>query len=429
MIDDVALPKVEIHVTDVCNNRCAFCTTGWVNAEQGPRLAHVPRERIRTQLEDAYAKGARRALFQGGEPTVRRDLGELLGDAHAIGYQATTIFTNARMAASRAGARWLADMKATWFQVSIQGGTAEAHDASVVARGAFDQTVRGTRRLLELGQRVKVNVVLTVHAAESLRELAHLLAELRPEEVGLDTVKPSGAFESATRAEYASLVPRFDALVPALRDAVRTMHDAGVLVRLTSFPACVAPDLGPWISEEAGTTQVAQTSGLVVLKRDWKWSQQVKTDACKSCAYDAFCGGLQGPYAEAYGTSELRPLATRAEPAPSAGRGHAIVRDETELTRALRRVFAHASHPAFGVRDVARAQSDVHVLRAFGPGGELCVELHPRDGAPAFAHTKRFSVRYVRDAASPDARVLRAITRAIERWEERVDQDDEPSPS
>src|SRR5690348_105146 len=129
--DDVDLPKVEIHVTQVCNNRCTFCETGWVNLEKGDSLVHVPREIIRAHLAEAFERGARRALFQGGEPTVRRDLGDLLQDARDIGYRVTTIFTNARMAASRAGARWLAGMDVTFWQVSFQGGTAEAHDASV----------------------------------------------------------------------------------------------------------------------------------------------------------------------------------------------------------------------------------------------------------------------------------------------------------
>lgn len=423
MIDDVALPKVEIHVTDVCNNRCAFCTTGWINAEEGPRLAHVPRERIRAQLEAAYAGGARRALFQGGEPTVRRDLGDLLADAQAIGYQATTIFTNARMAASRAGASWIAAMRPTWLQVSIQGGTAEAHDASVLARGAFEQTVRGTRRLLELGQRVKINVVLTTHAAESLRELAALLAELRPEEVGIDTVKPSGAF-APDRAEYATLVPRLSSVAPALREAVHTLHEAGVIVRLTSFPACVAPDLGPWISEEAGTTRVAQTSGLVVLKREWKWANQLKTEACASCAYDPICGGLQRPYAEVHGCSELHPLAVRAAPASTGGRG-ASPRPETDTTRALRRLFAIASHPSITIGEIVHVGEGAHVVRAIGPHGEQRIELRPRDEAPAFARTRRFSVRYP-SADALDERVVRAIVRAIERWEERCEREDDP---
>src|SRR2546428_7699405 len=110
---DVNLPKVEIHVTEVCNNRCSFCTTGWLNLERSDDLVHVPRATVRDQLSQAFSQGARRALFQGGEPTVRRDLGDLVADARTIGYEATTVFTNGRMAASRAGARWLAGMGVT----------------------------------------------------------------------------------------------------------------------------------------------------------------------------------------------------------------------------------------------------------------------------------------------------------------------------
>jgi cyclic pyranopterin phosphate synthase len=423
MIDDVSLPKVEIHVTEACNNRCAFCTTGWVNAERSERLEHVPRERIRMQLEEAFAKGARRALFQGGEPTLRSDLGALLKDARAIGYEATTIFTNARMASSRAGARALADMRATWFQVSIQGGTAEAHDASVCAPGAFEQTIRGTRRLLELGQRVKINTVLTVHAIASLQELAALLAELRPEEVGFDTVKPSAAF-GESRARYSELVPHLTSSIGPIRDAVQTLHRAHVVVRLTSFPACVAPDLAPFVSEETGTTQSGQTTGLVVLKRAWKWGNQVKAEGCAACAYDDVCGGLQAPYAALYGTSELRALDARVEGAPTEGRGYAVSLVETDTTRALRRLFAHASSAAFAVQEVTRAQGDMHVLRAVGPLGETVIELHPRDEESAFATTRRFSIRYVNNMNS-DARILRAVHRALARWEARIDEDEE----
>lgn len=168
---DVELPKVEIHVTEVCNNRCSFCSTAWVNDEQGTKLAHVPREVIRTQTRRSVRKrGAPRPL-PGGRAHHAARSGDLLGDAWGMGYEATTIFTNARMAASQAGARWLTGMRVTWFQVSIQGGTAAAHDASVVAPGAFDQTITGTRRLVAMGQRVKINAVLTRHLLEELAVL------------------------------------------------------------------------------------------------------------------------------------------------------------------------------------------------------------------------------------------------------------------
>lgn len=428
---DVELPKVEIHVTEVCNNRCGFCTTGWVNAEDGARLSHVPRDVIRAQLEGAYRSGARRALFQGGEPTVRRDLGDLLADAHALGYQATTIFTNARMAASRAGARWLAAMGVTWFQVSIQGGTAAAHDASVGAPGAFEQTIAGARRLLSMGQRVKVNAVLTRHLLDTLAPFAERMIALAPEEVGLDTVKPSGAFGDG-RAAYAELVPALGPYASAIRDAVLAMDAAGLVARLTSFPPCLAPGAEHLVSEEADTTLTHQTSGVSVNKLAWKRAMQRKPDTCAACAHDATCGGVYAPYADLHGLAELRPITVRKPPPPPAERGA----PDTALTRALRALFVRPRDGArrpVEVTRVRRLASGEHALDCAGPRGDVQIELRPRATAaaspPPYAATDRFVVFYRNPAAPEGARppadltAVDTVVRALRLVEPRLPDD------
>ena len=422
---DVDLPKVEIHATDVCNNRCGFCTTGWLMREQGEGLGHPPRELLRAQLEAAYANGARRVLFQGGEPTIRRDLADLLSDAHAVGYQATTIFTNARMAASRAGARWLVAMNVTWFQISIQGGTAEAHDASVGAKGAFEQTTLGARRLIEAGQRVKINAVLTRHLLETLPAFAALMIDLKPEEVGLDTVKPSSAFDRG-RQGYADLLPRMADWSVPLRDAMLTMDRAGIVARLTSFPPCLASGAEHLVSEEAGTTQTQQQQGKLVNKLLWKRAMQVKGERCGECAYDATCGGVYAPYAELHGLSELVPLRER-KPAAMA---HTRSAADSPFTRALRAMLVRAAPATIGVREVKRLPDDAHELACFSPSGESSVLVSPRNAAPAYAHTERFSVRYRSGpgGARPDERLLKAIVKRLERAEAYLRSDPRPAP-
>jgi len=427
----VELQKVEIHVTEVCNNRCGFCSTGWINAEEGPRLAHIPRGVIRDQLEGAYARGARRALFQGGEPTVRRDLGDLLSDAQALGYQATTIFTNARMAASRAGARWLSGMRVTWFQVSIQGGTAEAHDASVGAPGAFEQTIAGTRRLMAMGQRVKINAVLTRHLLDTLAPFAELMIALGPEEIGMDTVKPSGAFGDG-RAAYADLVPALGPYKEAIRDAVLAMDAAGLVVRLTSFPPCLAPGAEHLISEEASSTVTHRSSGMSVNKLMWKRSLQQKAEGCAACAYDATCGGVYTPYAELHGTGELSPLRARKTPPVPTGHGA----PDTSLTRALRAVFVRprgAGAPRLmEVVRIRRLVTGEHALDCKGPRGDVCVELRPRAEVaavpPPYLTTGRFSVFYQNaavqsGAAAVDLTVVDAVAALLRRVEARLPDD------
>lgn len=412
-IEDVThLPKVEIHVTELCNNRCTFCTTGWVNLERAD-MQHPPRELIRAQLETAYAGGARRALFQGGEPTLRRDLGDLVADAKSIGYLKTTIFTNARMGASKAGARWLVGMGVDWFQVSVQGGTAAAHDASVAAPGAFAQTVAGIRRLVELGQHVKVNAVLTSHLVESISAFAQLMVELGPNEVGLDTIKPSSAFGDS-RESYGRLLLRLSEHGPALRDAVLAMNAAGVLARLTSFPPCLVPGAEAYVAEETERVQVGTTSGTMKDKFAWKRSMQVKAPGCATCAYDSTCGGVYAPYADLYGLDELQPIATRAEAAPIAA-----PRDvDTALTLALRSLFVRERPGAArGVMGVMRS-AGVHVLSCFGPDGAILVSLGPLAEGPAYARTARFCVGYRKPASGIVDRVLLdAVVDALRRTE------------
>lgn len=410
--DDVKLPKAEIHVTEACNNRCAFCTTGWENAEQRG-LRHVPREVIREHLREAWAGGARRVLYQGGEPTLRPDLPELVADARAAGFPVVSVFTNARLAASSVGCARLVDARATWFQVSIQGGDAPSHDASVVAPGAFAQTLKGTRALLAQGQRVKINAVLTRELLGSLPAFARLIADLRPEEVAFDTVKPSAAFRPG-RADYAALAPAIGPYAPALRDAVLQMHAAGLVVRLTSMPPCLVPGAEAWVSEEAPTTLTRQISGEQFEKHDWKRSLQVKAPTCARCAYDAVCGGVYRPYAQAHGLGELRALPSRVAPL-----AQTVAAPSTGLTARLRAFFVRPAAAPIAVRTVEPLADGEHRLDCVGPRGTVFLRIRPRDGRPSYALTERFAVTWERSSAGnpPDSRVVDAVVRGLRKLE------------
>src|SRR5580700_8601691 len=104
------METVEIPVTEGCNNRCSFCVTAWFMIEKGMERNDLSRQVIRERLARAYASGARGVLFNGGEPTLRRDLGELVEDARSAGHERVSLFTHARAAATEEGARWIASM-------------------------------------------------------------------------------------------------------------------------------------------------------------------------------------------------------------------------------------------------------------------------------------------------------------------------------
>jgi hypothetical protein len=302
-----------------------------------------------------------------------------------------------------------------WFQVSIQAGTAEAHDESVAAKGAFVQTVAGTRRLIEMGQRVKINGVLTRHLLDTLDAFADLMIDLRPEEIGMDTIKPSSAFDQG-REKYSNLMPRYTDYSEKLAKALLKMDAAGIVARLTSFPPCLVPGAEHLVAEESGTTQTQQHKGNLVHKLSWKRSMQVKPPTCAECAYDATCGGVYVPYAELHGLTELKPLREKKavqRPVRSAAR------EEVPLTRALRALFVRGSQPSVGVREVKRLSDDSHELAGFTPKGDIQVIVSTDLAVPAYAKTDHFAVSYRKqpDGSEPDPRFLDAVVRALRKAE------------
>jgi MoaA/NifB/PqqE/SkfB family radical SAM enzyme len=429
-MSDASLPTLEIPLTEACNNRCGFCTTAWFMIEKRFEPSDLSRDAIRERLARGYASGARRVVFHGGEPTRRRDLGEVVDDARGAGFEQVVVFTHARAAATEEGARWLGAMAISSFFVSIQGGTAEAHDEAVGVPGAFAETVAGARRLIGLGRRVKVNGVLTRPLLDTLDAYAKLMIDLGPEEVGLDTLKPTGAFEDG-RASYARLCPKLSPHAAALREALAAMERAGITARLTTFPPCLVPGAEHLVANEPPTVTSIKPIGKAMHKLVWVRDMQVKAEACARCAYDGDCGGVYGAYAEAHGLDEIVPLERRRKPdaAPEPA-------PDVPLTRALRALFVRAPAagstpaPRFGVREIRRRDDGTHELSCFGPGGEISVLLGRRGASPAYATTARFGVRYAGGGGARDLRIVDAVVGSLRRAEGRLPPDDaSPEPA
>lgn len=413
----VDIPKVEIELTHLCNNRCGFCSSGWYNAEK-QTLPFMSRERISLQLKAALDGGLRRALFQGGEPTLFKELGEVVHEAWDLGFDAVNVFTNARIAASDKGLAWLLDMNVTWWQISVQGGTEEMHDESVRRRNAFKQTVAGTRRLIEAGERVKINGVLTIHLLESIEAFAELMISLRPEEVGMDTVKPLAAFAEG-RLQYGDEVPSYKPYAAALRRALVRMNDAGVSARVTSFAPCLAPGVEPFVSEEPTHTvnYFSDPQKPSRNKMEKKQSMKVKVSACRDCAYDAVCDGIYRFYVDAHGESEFRPLPERI---PSYWQSRKVA-DETELTRALAHILLESGQvPALDA--IVPSGDDRHRLEFSAPD-EFRASIEPGADESARFGTARFAIRFNgtdADLTDERAQLLEQVTQLIAEHESHL---------
>lgn len=67
-----------LEATDACPNLCAFCDIG----KNKPSKDHLSPAEIEAMLRDPLFDGLRVAIVSGGEPTVRKDLPEILAAVH-----------------------------------------------------------------------------------------------------------------------------------------------------------------------------------------------------------------------------------------------------------------------------------------------------------------------------------------------------------
>lgn len=300
--------KADIKLGYTCNNHCIHC----VIADQRDRAQRIRGSvdrsgaEFRRELADAHRRGMSDIVFTGGEPTIRRDLPQLMEQARALGFR-LHVQSNARMLAYRPFAERLAAFDATWV-VALHGPDAAVHDRVTEVAGSFEQTVAGIRNLTALGQRVVGKTVLSKVNYAHLPEIVGRLAELG---VGLANVAFPHALGSA-RSRFDEVVPRYRDVMPYVVRAIE-LHRERLQLWFEAFPLCLMRGHEEFVAEYAcaALKRPAIHKQLDMETRDWREARQeqkTKLPGCAACRHDAVCEGPWREYPERFGGDEFEPV-------------------------------------------------------------------------------------------------------------------------
>jgi MoaA/NifB/PqqE/SkfB family radical SAM enzyme len=155
--------KVHWECWFACNLPCSFCYR-----TEGDPLGTGDAERLLAAVATA---GARTVVLAGGDPSLRRDIGQLLTTARALGLT-VEVHTNAHHAP--AGFRQ-ALAGADWVGLSLDGPTAEVHDQFRNTRGNFARVLELLGFLERAGVPVIVRTVVARPNFQQVAEIGELL--------------------------------------------------------------------------------------------------------------------------------------------------------------------------------------------------------------------------------------------------------------
>lgn len=151
-------PYLRLSVIEACNFRCSYCLPEGFRAVPG-RPAALETDEISRLLRAFAAVGMRKLRITGGEPSLRKDLTDIVAVAARIpGIEKIGLTTNGCLLDRRIDA-WR-DAGLTHLNVSVDALDRETF-ATITGHDRLDETLAGIERALALGfASIKLNAVL-----------------------------------------------------------------------------------------------------------------------------------------------------------------------------------------------------------------------------------------------------------------------------
>jgi cytosylglucuronate decarboxylase len=170
-----------VRLLEACNAGCFMC--GFAHSTDDFRFGLAEFEGLLTRAARADVKYVR---FTGGEPLMHREILPMIRHGADSGMLMSTI-TNGHLLARMATD--LASNGLSHVVVSLDGETAEAHNARRDLRGCFEHAIDGIRRIVELGVTARVNTVVGPHNYREMPQLQRLLDGLGVSQWELSALK------------------------------------------------------------------------------------------------------------------------------------------------------------------------------------------------------------------------------------------------
>jgi pyrroloquinoline quinone biosynthesis protein E len=210
-----------------CPLRCTYCSNPVNPRDYRPELSTADWLRV---LAEARDLGVLQTHFSGGEPLLRKDLAELVSEAHRLGMYTNLITSGIPLDAVRLAA--LVDAGLDHLQLSIQDAEPAAADA--VAGISAHERKRAVAALVRAsGLAFTVNVVLHRANVDRLLPIAELAVGLGAERLELAHTQ----FYGWGLRNRAALIPTASQVAEAGRQAAEVRARYGAAVEIVYVAA------------------------------------------------------------------------------------------------------------------------------------------------------------------------------------------------
>lgn len=284
---------LSIELGIVCNNNCRFCYQHNLRKVKAyPKK--LPLTEVKRKLEWGIENGYTHVGFEGGEPTVRTDIVDIISLAKSLGYKRIGMTTNGRRLADPAFARAMVDAGMNGVGFSIHGPDAATHQAHTMRRQSFGQAMAGIGNILALSrhQRIDLNI-FTVVTRRNAAKLTDIALMFRKMGIHLFILQPL-TFSKGNFTDMQDLVLPMDELVAAIRKVIYGGMKNDYHVKLFNLPVCLFSDILPGLEMNPLPPSIFREdeTGSAGEMLSGQEDGYVRMPSCKACGIRSICPGI-----------------------------------------------------------------------------------------------------------------------------------------
>ena len=168
-------PTVMWELTRACDLHCSNCTIGATEMRGANELSTY--EAYKT-IDQIAALAPREFIITGGDPLERDDVAQVVNYARRRGLDPALVVSPTSQLNGAALER-LVRNDLTRIIFSLDGATAEVHEAARGAARTFAKTLRAIRIAEVLGLKIEINTLITRQNVEDLTAIADLIRPMR----------------------------------------------------------------------------------------------------------------------------------------------------------------------------------------------------------------------------------------------------------
>ncbi len=300
-----------------CNESCLFCVKGGDNEP----TEYLNTQESKKRISQAAKEGWKHLFFDGGEPTLRSDLPELIEFSRKSGFKEVTILTNAVRLADKDLAKRIMDIArepgfSLSFSISLHSQKEEISEYIVGKKETFKKTIEGIRNIIREGGNISVYHLICQYNFKDLPDFVDFLEREFPEvrNICFSFIYPEGA---ARKNKH--IFPRLSEAEGYLQEALRKTERSKMTFGIATcgiIPLCYLRGyeiytINQQKTEKPENVKIIDSNkeeNFILATRKFHEKTKIKNERCGLCLLNEMCTGIWNFYAGIHGVDELNPV-------------------------------------------------------------------------------------------------------------------------